>query len=154
MGRAYGFTRNEILVGLGQPGDGKVHKFTRFQISAFTNGLLFSSCFFMSTNAPRVLLQIIFSPYIPLAEKVCGPPLINPFSVSAGLLNLPAPSLFLWLDQRNGTNYLSSSGTLLQLQSSRKLPFQSASSLILVLLILSFFIFILYFLSPCNFLLL
>ena len=42
--------------------------------------LLFSRCLFMSINAPRVLLQIIFlisCPLIPLAEKVCAPLMIN-----------------------------------------------------------------------------
>ena len=83
----------------------------------------FPSCFVMSINAPRVLLQIIFLIYcllIHLAEKVCAPPLINPFSVSKGLLDLPAPSLFLWLGRRNGTNYPNSSGNHLQLPFSKQ----------------------------------
>ena len=108
--------------------------------------VFFSSCFFMSINAPRVLLQIIFLIYcllIHLAEKVCTPPLINPFSVSKGLFNLPAPSIFLWLGRRNGTNYSNSSGSHLQLPFKKKpqnLLFQSASSLFLCCFVhLSFF---------------
>ena len=57
--------------------------------------------------APNYSSDLLSSP---LAEKVCAPPLINPFSVSTGLLVLPAQSFFLWLGRRNGTDYLNSTG--------------------------------------------
>ena len=88
-----------------------------------------SSCFFMSINAPQDLAQITFPIY---CSPGCNPALIKPFSGSAGLLDLPAPSLFLLLDQRN-VNKLpklirESSSTAI---FKKNLLFQSAWSLIL-----------------------
>ena len=67
-------------------------------------------------NVQSVMLCLL----IHLAEKVCAPPLTNLFSVSKGLLDLPAPSLFLWLGRRNGIIYPNSSGNHLQLPFSKQ----------------------------------
>ena len=56
----------------------------------------------MSIIVPRDFLLIIFLIFcllIHLAEKVCASPLINPLSVSKGLLDLPAQSLFSGWDE-------------------------------------------------------
>ena len=103
----------------------------------------------MSIIVPRVFLLIIFLIFcllIHLAEKVCASPLINPLSVSKGLLDLPAQSLFLWLGRRYRTNNPNSSGNHLQPPFKKKktkdlhVIFQSASSLILCCSVFSFFL--------------
>ena len=62
-----------------------------------------------------------------------GPPLINPFSVSTGFLDLPAQSLFLWLGRRNGTDYLNSTGNHLLVHAIFKKNLKTYFSVSLVI---------------------